>query len=185
MNVRRFLAFALVFPLSPVSYAQSLDEIQKFAKDICDEIRPEGSIARKEVEAKLKGQLAGVAKLIGASVTGDGKLKVENVDYKGLPYEDLAAQMANARDCRLQLAKMLIEEKKRIAAQKPVSYKTCRHPDFGQVGWQRSENYTNSSGWVGGGHDQTWWCNQVANSFIQARSIGPKSWSRFFEHGLR
>ena len=53
---------------------------------------------------------------------------------------------------------------------KPPQYKTCRLLDFGQEGWQRTEDYTDSSSWVGGGHDQTWWCNQVANSFIQARS---------------
>ena len=55
-----------------------------------------------------------------------------------------------------------------------VKYLACRHPDFGQESWRNSHDYSDSSGWVDGGHDQTWWCNSVANSFIQSRSIGPQ-----------
>ena len=55
-----------------------------------------------------------------------------------------------------------------------VTYKACRHPDFGQEGWNRAEDFVSSSGWVSGGRDQKWWCNQAANSFISARSIGPR-----------
>ena len=59
-------------------------------------------------------------------------------------------------------------------APKPVIYKTCRHPDFGQVGWARSEIVDQSSGRRGGGSSPQNWCNELANSFIQARSIGPQ-----------
>lgn len=62
--------------------------------------------------------------------------------------------------------------RKLLESKIPTVYNTCRHQDFGQEGWQNFEVYTNSSSWVGGGHDQTWWCNRVANSFINTRGIG-------------
>lgn len=55
---------------------------------------------------------------------------------------------------------------------KPVVYKTCRHPDFGQEGWARSETVDQSSGWRDGGSSPQNWCNELANGFVQARAIG-------------
>lgn len=54
---------------------------------------------------------------------------------------------------------------------KPV-YMKCRHPDFGRIGWQKSEDITNSSGWVSGGYDQLWWCNQVITGYVTSRKLG-------------
>lgn len=51
---------------------------------------------------------------------------------------------------------------------------SCRHPDFGQEGWVRTETVAQSSGWRGGGRSQPDWCNELASSFIRGRSIGPQ-----------
>lgn len=63
----------------------------------------------------------------------------------------------------------------RIACEcaKPVTYKSCRHPDFGQEGWNRSENYDSASAWIDGGRDEVWWCNEAKNHFVAVRGIGP------------
>ncbi len=49
---------------------------------------------------------------------------------------------------------------------------SCNYPISGKRGWQMARDYTDSSAWLGGGRDPTWWCNQVANSFLKANSIG-------------
>ena len=61
------------------------------------------------------------------------------------------------------------------ASPRPVRYKACRLPDFGQVGWLRTEDFAGSTGWVDGGHDQGWGCAEVAGQFINRRAIGPRN----------
>lgn len=51
-------------------------------------------------------------------------------------------------------------------------YRTCRHAEFGQIGWVRSDTITESSGWVGGGSSQSNWCNTLTARIIKERSIG-------------
>lgn len=94
-------------------------EIAKFAKEICDEIRPEGTITRQEIEGRLQGEVGGVARAIGLSVGADGKLRHDKTEYKGLPIEKVSDQMKDARDCRLQVTKMLVEERNRLAPAGP------------------------------------------------------------------
>ena len=99
----------------------TLAEISAFAKDICDEIRIDGKIARREIEGKLSGEAGGVAKVIGLSVGADGKIRDDQTEYKGLPFDKVAQQMQSARECRQQVAKMLFDERTRIAAAKAGS----------------------------------------------------------------
>lgn len=54
-------------------------------------------------------------------------------------------------------------------------YKSCRLPEFGQEGWFRTEEHTGSTGWVGGGNNQTWGCDRVAATFISQRGIGQRN----------
>lgn len=53
-----------------------------------------------------------------------------------------------------------------------VVYQNCRHPDFGQEGWGRTETVSRSSGWRDGGYDQPSWCNDVKAWVIKTRSLG-------------
>ena len=118
MKIKIVLAVTMsIFIYSPV-YSASLKEISEFAKDICDEISVGGNINRKQIEGKIEGNVSGLAKLIGASVGVDGTLKIDDTNYTGLPYENVAEQMTGARDCRQQLATMLIDERDRISKEK-------------------------------------------------------------------
>lgn len=56
-----------------------------------------------------------------------------------------------------------------------VIYKSCRLPEFGQEDWLRTEEHTGSTGWVGGGNNQTWGCDRVAANFISQRAIGQRN----------
>jgi len=54
----------------------------------------------------------------------------------------------------------------------PATPKTCRRLEFGQAGYVHTQTVTQSSGWRGGGSNPTNWCNELSQSFINARSIG-------------
>ncbi|CAM5400268.1 hypothetical protein TMEC50S_02021 [Thauera mechernichensis] len=182
MSTRFWLAVAIFLPTLVHAQAASLTEISEFADSICDQIRPEGSISRTEIEGSLRGQASGVAKLLGLTVGADGRVKHGREDYRGLPLDHVAEQMQGSRECKRQLAALLISERSRLA-QSQVRYKTCRHPDFGQEGWNRSETFTQSSGWVGGGSNPQNWCNQLVSNIISSRSIGSQYVSEVLDSG--
>jgi hypothetical protein len=108
-----FFVFAASFT-SELALSESLDDISRFSMQICDSIRTEGSISKKEITGKLDGELKGIAKLIGASVGADGTIRIDDTIYSQLPYDALPAQMQDARACRKEIAKLLIEERNRI-----------------------------------------------------------------------
>ncbi len=107
----------LAFLIQTSATAESLQSIVVFAKDICDDIIDEvgvdGKISRKQIEAKLEGSIGTVAKLIGAKLGVNGKLHLDETTYSGLPYEDLPGELRNSRECRQNLAVMLIEQSKK------------------------------------------------------------------------
>ena len=156
--------------LTAAAHAQSLTEIAQFAQSICGDV-PEGGLTRTEIQAKVQANAGTLAKI----VSGDANVTVNRMDeiYKGIPFEKLPDKIPTVAMCKSDLSKAIIERQKKMVAN------VCRHPDFGQEGWGRTEQYSDSSGRVDGGHDQGWWCNQVAASFIQTRSIGKDNqWER-------
>lgn len=106
---------AVTTAVNVAAQGSSNSEIAKFAKEICDEIRPEGTITRQEIEGRLQGEVGGVARAIGLSVGADGKLRHDKTEYKGLPIDKVSDQMKDARDCRFQVTKMLVEERNRLS----------------------------------------------------------------------
>jgi hypothetical protein len=143
MKFYLFIAAGLFSGTIPVA-AESLKEISAFAQSICGDI-PEGSITRTEIEGKVKANIDLLTRILGGSGEVNGSRKEET--YKGIPFDKLPDNIPTVGMCKSELAKVILARKK-------FSVNTCRHPDFGQAGWQRSENYTDSSGRVGGGHDQ-------------------------------
>ena len=119
--MKKICLFALTISIaicSP-SYGDSLTEISKFAQDICDQIsftNIAGDMTRKQIEGKLTGEAKAIEKLLGISLEADGK--VDNTQYKGLPYDKVAENVKDARECKQQLAKMLVEERSKIDNQK-------------------------------------------------------------------
>lgn len=63
-------------------------------------------------------------------------------------------------------------EFKEVSSSQKIA-RTCRHKDFDLERWGSDETITQSSGWRGGGSNPTNWCNDLINSIIQGRSIGP------------
>ena len=136
--MNKLLGIIIFLLASSFSNAASLSEISAFAKDICDDIRTEGKISKKEISAKLQGEIEGIAKLFGVSVSSDGKLKLNEEEYIGLPYESLPEQMSNSRECKKDISKMLIKERQEISiiTKPPKSYYGAFAQGTGdKVGW--------------------------------------------------
>ncbi len=99
---------------STVVNSQSLSEISRFAKDICDELDVKGNMTRTKIVAGLKGNAKTISKLLGGSIGADGKITVDNIEYEGIPYDQLSAQMSNARQCKIEIAHLLLEKNTQI-----------------------------------------------------------------------
>ena len=163
-----FLSTGLFFPLKTWANDDCLERLAKFADQICGEVDRKG--AAKVVDAS--GNLnAGVKGLITRFIGGvDGGLsgKISTETYENVLREQLGAELFSVRSCRIEMAKVGREE----ACKVPVRYQKCRHPDFGRVGWEYTEEFPGSSGWRRGGTSQPDWCRELANSTINNRSIG-------------
>jgi hypothetical protein len=150
------------------SFSAKADEYQdmsQFAQNICGDI-PSGTLSK----TTIKGAVQANAGILARIVSGNANASADTVRevYNGVPLDRLPDNIPTVAMCKSELVKVLLLRKKIVA-------NTCRHPDFGQEGWGRTETYSNSSGRVGGGGDQNQWCNQVASSFISSRSIGPQN----------
>ena len=142
-------------------------------------------------DSSLKGDIEGKAKLL-SKLLGDASLRGEIeisrkeifskypnadrlvIDYYLLYQACLILMQDETLDITEKLKElraMRIEFHDTFKSQNIV--KACRHPDFGQEGWLRSEVIVGSSGWVGGGSNPRNWCNSLINRTIQGRNIGP------------
>lgn len=157
------LAIALLTCTVPAASAQDYKGIEDFAQSICGDI-PEGSYTKTTIEGKVGANAGILTKIITGSADLDVKHQQEVV--KGIPFDKLPNNIPTVAMCKSELAKIILQR---------ATINTCRLKDFGQQGWNRTENYANSSDWIGGGHDQGWWCNQVANQFIASRKINSDS----------
>lgn len=113
------LLFLSVFPFNLVNATDSLEEISKFSKDICDEINPKGNkkISKADIEGRLEGDMGKIAKFIGVTLEADGKITYgeSNEEYEGLPLDSISEQMSDSRSCKKEISMMLIKERKKVS----------------------------------------------------------------------
>jgi len=95
--------------------ADSLAEIAAFADKICNQSLS-GSETSTTIEAKLNGDVDGLAKALGISVKGGGLYKRDGTKYEGIPKEKLPASIPTPAQCRLDVAKLLIDERQRLGS---------------------------------------------------------------------
>ena len=159
------LTMPFIIALVLSAHASEYTDMAEFAQSICGDI-PSGNLSKTTIKGAVQANAGVFARIVsgGANLGAD---KVQEI-YSGIPLDRLPDNIPTVSMCKSELVKVLILRRKIVS-------NICRHADFGQEGWRRSENYTNSSGTVGGGGDQNQWCNQVAASFISSRSIGPEN----------
>ncbi len=156
------LAAMMVVPGSNIN-AASFEEISAFATNICGKVKDGGEFTRQRIEGEIKGELKGIAKLLGASVGAEGKLIIDDTEYKGLPYDKLSENMMDERECKLKLAVMLIDAQKKIKQESRNGFRdnndgTITHDDTGLMWFKETS-----------GIDVTW---HKANSTCKASTTG-------------
>ncbi len=52
-----------------------------------------------------------------------------------------------------------------------ILYEKCRKREFGVEKWGKEEIFSQSSGWMGGGSNQSAWCNRVTQMFVQGKNL--------------
>lgn len=110
----KYILALVILTIAPLTIqAGSLNEINKFASDICGKVATKGRIESSEIKATIEGKISPkfLAKILGTNVTANGSLVTKNSNYDGLPYESLSIQMTDARQCRKELALMLLKQK--------------------------------------------------------------------------
>jgi hypothetical protein len=106
---KKIILFVMILPFT--CNATNFSEIASFAEKICDRVETSGTIESTKVMGQLTGEAKALIKLIGGTVGVDGSITIENTTYNGLPFEKLPDQMSDARECRKDLALVLLESR--------------------------------------------------------------------------
>lgn len=132
-----------------------------------------------DAQGELRGEVSAIVRKVLGNVGGSAKGKVIREAYENVLRQDLAKELFSVRECKI---KMVDVGRKQVCT-RPVTYKACRHPDFGREGWQKSEVINQSSGKRGGGSNPDNWCNELIASYVSARGLGSNYESRVLETG--
>lgn len=111
--------------------AETFAEMAQFAQSICGDI-PEGSLTRTTIQGKVQANAGLLAKIVSGSADVSGS-KAEEI-YKGIPFDKLPDNIPTVSMCKSELVKILLQRKKQV-------FNKCRLPEFGQEGWNRTEEY--------------------------------------------
>lgn len=106
MKLLRAITCVTVLSVCTFAAAQTLDEIAVFADKICSDV-PKGKMTRKQVSGKIKGEIAGVAKIVGVGFTADGKLDYGESEYVGIPYDNLPKEIPTVSQCKVEVVKLV------------------------------------------------------------------------------
>jgi hypothetical protein len=110
-----YIAHTLVACACFPAHADSLADIAAFADKICSQSL-RGSETSTTIEAKLNGDVNGLAKALGIKVDAGGLVKRDGTHYEGIPKEKLPASIPTPAQCRLKVARLLIDERQRLAS---------------------------------------------------------------------
>jgi len=97
--------------LISITYASSTyDEIINLSNSICDKLETKGTITVTKVKASLEGNTRKLSKILGITLNADGSIEYNNKSYDGLPYEELSKQMSDSRQCKKELAMLILNK---------------------------------------------------------------------------
>jgi len=113
-----YASIAIVAAFLP-AHADSLDEIASFAQKICSQSLS-GTETSTALSANLNGDVSGLAKALGISVSAGGLVKHDGTRYEGIPKDKLPSSIPTPAQCKLELAKVLLEERARLGDPNPA-----------------------------------------------------------------
>ena len=119
MKSALYLLLAALPFLSLQASADSLSEIAAFADKICTQSLT-GNESSTSVVANLNGDVNGLAKALGITVNAGGLVKHDGTRYEGIPKDKLPSSIPTPAQCKLEVARLLIDEREKLAQNKPA-----------------------------------------------------------------
>jgi hypothetical protein len=167
MRLYKILSFCIVsFVTAPAALADCLDDAANYTDRICGEILRTGSSSVLDASGNLNIEAKGIISKVFGTAGGNAVVRAFEDQYTNVPRDQLARELASARGCRERIEAIARQE----TCRRPVVYKKCRHPDFGQEGWASQDKIEDATGWRGG-WTQPAFCNEAINKAIVARGI--------------
>ncbi len=101
----RIALFLVAFTASSFGFASCLEDITKFANDICGQIKTTGNQNLISAEGKLDAKVVGI---VSAAINARGEMgaKLQQDSYENVLREDLGKELFNVRDCRRKMAEV-------------------------------------------------------------------------------
>jgi hypothetical protein len=168
--MRTFAITLLVLASALAGHAVSADcltDAAAFANRICGEVSNRGKSALINASGELNAEARGLIKQLLGSAGGELKGETEFTSYENVLREQLANELVNVRQCGIRMAEAAMQQ----VCSKPVTFKSCQHPDFGLAGWRKEETLQGTSGWRGGGYNQGAYCSDYTNSVVSSRKL--------------
>jgi hypothetical protein len=162
------IGVVLTLASSSTFAASCLEQAATFAQQICGEVSKRGSSSRYVTSS---GELSAEAKVLIRQALGSAGPELKETElsiYEDVLRQQLASELVNVRQCATQMAEVAL----RKVCSRPVTYRTCSLPEFGQAGWAREEILQGTSGWLGGGSNQSAYCSEFIASVVSSRSLG-------------
>lgn len=124
--------FFILICLTSISYASSnYNEIINLTNNICDKIETKGTITGTKIKTSLEGNTKKLSKILGITLKADGSIEYNNKSYDGLPYEELSEQIADSRQCKKELAMLILNKQNDL---NKISKYYLDNPNIGSVG---------------------------------------------------
>ena len=97
--------FFCLFLLSPFSYSSCLDDVARFAKEICGELSREGGESALNAKGELTVKAEGLFKRIFGGSVG-GSVEKTKKSYENVLREDLSGELKDIRACRIKMVEV-------------------------------------------------------------------------------
>ena len=105
-----FILLLTATSYSQLSVANCLDDVSKFANDICGAIQNSGKRELTDVDGNLDLEVSGIVRRVIGGVEGGAKGRKLVDVYEGVLRKDLAKDKFNARDCRVKMVEVARQE---------------------------------------------------------------------------
>ena len=101
--MRNFGFVLFVFSFSTSAHSGCLDDMAKFAEQICGEISKNGSSSIVNASGGLNAEAEGLLKKFLGGAGVEGRFEVAKQSYENVLREDLGSELQNNRNCRIKM----------------------------------------------------------------------------------
>ncbi|AIQ93172.1 protein of unassigned function [Methylobacterium oryzae CBMB20] len=166
-KIEFFALLSIVLPCFTAE-ASCLEDARNFSIAMCDKILKSEFASSDNNSAYLreKNINQSIKELLGEKYLSDDGKVFSN--YQSIVKFEVSTPDIDISSCRQRIFSRISD----FQCKKKAVISTCARPEFGLNRWDREEVVSGNSGWRGGGHSQSEWCNDLAAQFMRQHGIG-------------